>query len=77
MISKKALFGYDPRKVQIHMNRMEREAGFLERRQREQSEDFLSEESELLRQIAEAGERLSGIETMEANLRQWIQKNQS
>jgi uncharacterized protein YaaR (DUF327 family) len=77
MISRKALFGYDSRKVQIHMNRMEREAGFLERRQREQSEAFLTRESELLRQIAEAGERLSGIETMEANLRQWIQRNQS
>ena len=76
-MSKTALFGYSPRKVNMYMERLEQEASFLERRQQEQSEAFMSMQAELQRQIAEAEGQLSEMEAIETNLKQWIQRNQS
>lgn len=73
----KAWFGYNPRRVKRYMNRLDREAGFLESRQREQTNAFLSKQAELRRQIEEAERKLAEIETMEANIKQWIQRNRT
>ncbi|MEF3304028.1 hypothetical protein [Paenibacillus sp. GYB003] len=76
-MSEHALFGYDPRKVKRYMERLESKAEFLERKQRGQRETFLSKQAGLLRQIAEAERELAELETMEANLKQWIRRNRS
>jgi hypothetical protein len=58
------------------MNHLEREAGFMERRHKEQRTAFLAEQAELRRQIEEAKKQLTEIEHMEASQKQWIQRNQ-
>lgn len=76
-MTKTTTFGHNARKANLYMKRSYREASFLERRQKEQSEAHGSMISDLQRQFEEAERKLSEMEKLETNLKQWIQKNLS
>jgi hypothetical protein len=74
-MAKLTLFGYDSRKVDLYMKRLDREASFLEQTQKERSEMYTSRLTALQQQLGEAERKLSEMEKIEANLKQWIQRN--
>lgn len=67
--------GYHPERVAAYLARLEKEESWMENQREKERELFLTEQSELLRKIAEIQEELKEAERLESGLKQWMQIN--
>ncbi|MCS7462980.1 hypothetical protein N0M98_22905 [Paenibacillus doosanensis] len=77
MRERKALLGYNAKKVRRYVSLLETEMLLLNQQQQEGKESFQLAQAELLSEIEDLRKNLAELDQLETSLKRWITQNES